>query len=126
MYQIQVKEAFEAAHRIEGYEGKCNRLHGHSWVVEAVVTGTELDSLGMLVDFKAVKQELKEVLQRMDHQYLNEMEPFLGKMNPTAENMARCFYEELAKAEIFCGNAALRSVCVWESPNSCVTYFPEE
>ncbi len=126
MFRIQVKEEFEAAHRIAGYPGKCNRLHGHSWVVEAKVAGKNLDSLGMLVDFKLVKKELKEVLDRLDHQYINEVPPFDGGWNPTAENLAKYFYEQLAGKSIFHGEARLESVCVWESPHSCVTYEPDE
>ena len=66
MYTLKVEGAFEAAHRVVNYPGKCDRLHGHNWKVEAVVRGTELDELGMLVDFKAIKNALKGVLDRFD------------------------------------------------------------
>ncbi len=128
MFEIRVKEEFEAAHRVAGYPGKCDRLHGHSWVVEAEVRGRKLDSLGMLVDFKAVKGLLKEVLDRMDHQYLNELEPFSSGMNPTAEHLAEHIYRSMAQAPLFTEqeDACLTAVTVWESPRSCVTYFPED
>ncbi len=128
MFEIRVKEEFEAAHRVAGYPGKCDRLHGHSWVVEAQVRGRQLDSLGMLVDFKAVKALLKEVLDRMDHQYLNELEPFSSGMNPTAEHLAEHIYRSMAGASLFSGqeDARLAAVTVWESPRSCVTYYPED
>ena len=61
MFEIHVSAEFEAAHRVVNYPGKCDRIHGHSWTVEAVVTGTELDELGMLVDFKLVKGRLREL-----------------------------------------------------------------
>ena len=127
MFEIRVKEEFEAAHRIAGYPGKCDRLHGHSWVVEAVVQGRELDSLGMLVDFKAVKGTLKGILDGLDHQYLNEMEPFVSGMNPTAEHLAKYIYEKVAESELFARQetAHLSAISVWESPHSSVTYFPE-
>ena len=127
MFEIRVKEEFEAAHRIAGYPGKCDRLHGHSWVVEAVVQGRELDSLGMLVDFKAVKGTLKEILDGLDHRYLNEMEPFASGLNPTAEQLAKYIYEKMAESELFAKQetANLSAVSVWESPHSSVTYFPE-
>jgi len=125
MFRIQVKEEFEAAHRIAGYPGKCDRLHGHSWIVEATVSGKELDSLGMLVDFKSVKKELKAVLDHMDHRYLNELPPFCDGRNPTAENLAKHVYEELAGSGIFRGNARLDSICVWESPHSSAAYEPD-
>lgn len=122
MYEIQVGAAFEAAHFIDGYAGKCARLHGHNWTVEAVVRGEELDALGMLVDFKILKTELKKILDDFDHRYLNELETF-ARENPTAENLARKIFERLAASEIFNGTTKLYAVKVHESPNSCVTYY---
>ena len=128
MFEIRVKEEFEAAHRVAGYPGKCDRLHGHSWIVEAVVRGKQLDHLGMLVDFKAVKGTLKEILDTLDHQYLNEMEPFASGMNPTAEHLAKHIYEKMASSALLADKKAARlsAITVWESPRSSVTYFPEE
>ncbi|MBR6266997.1 MAG: 6-carboxytetrahydropterin synthase QueD [Selenomonadaceae bacterium] len=127
MFEIRVKEEFEAAHRVAGYPGKCDRMHGHSWIVEAVVRGRNLDDLGMLVDFKAVKGTLKEILDELDHRYLNELEPFATGMNPTAENLAKHIYGRLAGTALFAENenASLAAITVWESPRSSVTYFPE-
>ena len=121
MFEIKVKGEFDAAHRVAGYPGKCDRLHGHSWTVELSATGQQLDELGMLVDFKRVRGALMEVLDTMDHQYLNELPPF-REVNPTAENLARYIYQVLAKQPIFGAQAHLQAVCVWESPHSSVTY----
>lgn len=121
MYEIEVKQAFEAAHFIRGYVGKCARLHGHNWEVVAVVHGEQLDKLGMLIDFKVLKAELKKVLDEFDHQFLNELETFTEE-NPTAENLARIIYKRLALSEIFSGSTKLYAVKVQESSNSCVTY----
>ena len=122
MYELTVRSAFEAAHFIGGYDGKCSRLHGHNWNIEAVVRGAELDSLGMLVDFKILKAELNKVLANFDHRFLNELETF-AEENPTAENLARKIFKELAASEIFSGATKLYAVKVFESPNSCVTYY---
>lgn len=122
MYTLKIEGAFEAAHHVEGYPGKCARLHGHNWVVEAVVKGKELDELGMLIDFKVMKKELAAVLERFDHRYLNELEPFAGGVNPTAENLARIIFEELAGREVFKRDSALYAITVFESPKSSVTY----
>ena len=122
MYEIEVRAAFEAAHFIEGYAGKCARLHGHNWEVVAVVRGEKLDTLGMLIDFKILKAELKKVLDEFDHRFLNELEPF-AEENPTAENLARKVFEWLASSEIFSGLIKLHAVRVHESPNSSVTYY---
>ena len=122
MYTLKVEGAFEAAHHLNGYPGKCAQLHGHNWVVEAVVKGRELDELGMLVDFKDIKQTLKETLERFDHRYLNELAPFKDGVNPTAENLARIIFEELAGNEIFKRDSVLAAITVFESPKSSVTY----
>ena len=122
MYTLKVEGAFEAAHHINGYPGKCARLHGHNWVVEAVVKGRELDELGMLVDFKDIKQTLKDTLERFDHRYLNELSPFKDGVHPTAENLARIIFEEWAGNEIFKRDSVLAAITVFESPKSSVTY----
>ena len=122
MYELTVKSAFEAAHFIRGYAGKCSRLHGHNWNIEAVVHGEELDSLGMLVDFKILKAELNKVLDDFDHRFLNDLETFTTE-NPTAENLARNVFKQLAASEIFSGATKLYAVKVFETPNSCVTYY---
>ncbi|MBO5651992.1 MAG: 6-carboxytetrahydropterin synthase QueD [Selenomonas sp.] len=122
MYTLKVEGAFEAAHNLNGYPGKCAQLHGHNWVVEAVVKGRELDELGMLVDFKDIKQTLKDILERFDHHYLNELAPFKDGVNPTAENLARIIFEELAGNEIFKRDSVLAAITVFESPKSSVTY----
>lgn len=122
MYEIEVKTAFEAAHFIRGYAGKCARLHGHNWEVIAIVRGEKLDELGMLIDFKILKSELKKVLDEFDHRFLNELEPFATE-NPTAENLARQIFNQLAATEIFNGTTKLYGIKVCESPNSSVTYY---
>lgn len=122
MYTLKIEGAFEAAHHVEGYPGKCARLHGHNWVVEAVVKGKELDELGMLIDFKVMKKELAAVLERFDHRYLNELEPFAQGVNPTAENLARIIFEELAGRDVFKRDSVLHAITVFESPKSSVTY----
>lgn len=122
MFEIHVSAEFEAAHRIAGYNGKCDRLHGHSWIVEVAVTGNKLDELGMLVDFKVVKGRLRDLLETLDHQYLNELPAFKEGYNPTAEHLAQYIYEEMAKAEFFNENVKLKHIQVWESPKSSVIY----
>lgn len=123
MYTLRVEGAFEAAHRVVNYPGKCDRLHGHNWVVEATFQGTELDALGMLIDFKIAKKALAEVLDEFDHYYLNDLPPFHDGVNPTAENLARIIFERLAMCEAVAASPAeLTALTVWESPKSSVTY----
>lgn len=124
MYELTVKAEFEAAHKIENYPGKCARLHGHNWIVEAVAKGGELNELGILIDFKVLKIELNKILAELDHQYLNELEIF-AKKNPTAENLAKVIFEKLSASEIFSGKNKLTAIKIFESPKSCVTYYPD-
>ena len=84
-----------------------------------------MDKLGMLIDFKLAKAALMEVLAALDHQYLNELEPF-RVINPTAENLAQYIYRVLEKHELFqAGSAYLAAIRVWESAHSSVTYSEE-
>ena len=122
MYTLKVEGALEAEHQLPDYLGKCALLHGHNWVVEAVVKGRELDKLGMLVDFKTVKKALNNVLDRYDHRFLNELVPFNTGVNPTAENLARIIFTELEDNEVFTAEVQLAAITVFESPKSSVTY----
>lgn len=124
MFELTVKSEFEAAHHIDGYPGKCARLHGHNWSVEAVARGTKLNDIGILLDFKTLKTELNKILDALDHQYLNELDIFANK-NPTAEILAKEVFDRLAASEIFTGTTRLAAVRIYESPKSCVTYTPD-
>lgn len=125
MYELTVRSDFEAAHQIDGYNGKCQRLHGHNWSVEAVVRGRQLDHLGMLIDFKVLKGALKNVLDEFDHQYLNELGAF-ETLNPTAENLARLIFERLSAADVIKKSSArVVAIKIFETPHSCVIYTPE-
>jgi 6-pyruvoyltetrahydropterin/6-carboxytetrahydropterin synthase len=120
MYQVRVKRHFDAAHALRGYKGKCEATHGHRYeVVVCLETGT-LDDEGLAYDFTLLKGALDPIVERLDHTYLNEVSPF-DQMNPSSENIARFFYEEL---EGSVEGARLSSVEVWESPDAWVTYWP--
>lgn len=125
MFELVVNGAFEAAHRLVDYPGKCNRLHGHSWTVELSVVGNKLNKIGMVADFKTLKALLMEALDKMDHQYLNEL-PQFKEVNPTAENLAQYIYYTLKQNEIFAENVKLNYVKVWESPKSAVIYREDD
>jgi queuosine biosynthesis protein QueD len=119
MYTLTVKDHFDAAHALVGYPGQCKDLHGHTWDVEVSVKGTQLDSVGIVYDFKDLKDNLKGILDAYDHKYLNEVAPFDG-INATAENLARVIFETLA-ARLPAG-IELAEVSVWESPIAKLTY----
>lgn len=116
MYEIKVKANFSSAHNLKNYHGKCEHLHGHNWVVEAVFAYKSLDKDGMAIDFKDAKAMLKAVLEKLDHTYLNKLK-ILKNINPTSENIAKYVYGEIKKQD-----RQLRSISVWENENSCATY----
>ena len=72
MYEIMVKTDFSAAHNLKGYEGKCENLHGHNWIVEAIFRYKGLDKAGMAVDFRIARSVLENIIESLDHAYLNE------------------------------------------------------
>lgn len=121
MYELTIKTGFSAAHRLRDYEGPCSKVHGHNWAVEVVITGKELQSNGILLDFNDVKKATSEVLTGLDHTNLNETAPF-DKLNPTSENLARWIFEELGKR---LNSATLRvsRVNIREAETSCASYF---
>lgn len=121
MYELTVKGHFDAAHRLVGYPGECAGLHGHTWDVEVTVEGAALDEVGIVYDFKALKDDLTAVLERYDHHHLNEVAPF-DSTNPTAENLARVIYGKLA--ESVGEGVRVVEVSVWESPVARLTYRP--
>lgn len=117
MYEIKIQSSFSAAHNLRNYRGKCEKLHGHNWKVEAVFAYGSLDKDGLAIDFKDAKAMLKDVLKGLDHSYLNEEGDFKD-INPTSENMARFIYSALKKKD-----EHIKSVSVWENENSCATYM---
>jgi 6-pyruvoyltetrahydropterin/6-carboxytetrahydropterin synthase len=122
MYVLTVRDHFDAAHSLRGYDGECRRLHGHTWDVEVSVEGLRLDGIGILYDFKRLKQDLRAVLDDYDHRHLDEVAPF-DEMNATAENLARVVFERLATTV----DASVRvtEVAVWESPIARLVYRPD-
>ena len=97
MYEVIVEQPFSAAHYLKDYPGKCANLHGHNYRVQITIEGETLDSLGMLVEFETIKKALAPWIEKFDHGFLNEISPF-DVLNPTAENLARFFYDECGKA----------------------------
>lgn len=116
MYEIKVTSNFSAAHNLRNYRGKCERLHGHNWAVEAAFRYRALGPEGMAIDFRQAKALLKSAIEGLDHSYLNDLAAF-KRPNPTSENVAKYIYDTI-KAR----NGNIASVSVWENENSCAVY----
>ena len=121
MYELKVISQFAAAHHLRGYEGDCERLHGHNWKVEVCVIGKKLGSDGLVIDFKVVKEATKKVLSELDHEFLNELEPF-KTLNPSSENIARYIFKSLTK-DLNSEDVTVSKVTTWESDYACATYM---
>ncbi len=120
MYKIKVISYFSAAHLLRDYKGKCESLHGHNWKVEIVVSGEKLNSSGMIIDFGQLKKMTNNVLSKLDHKHLNEIEYF-KKHNPSSEEIA-CYIFRNLKAEVSANGCSLSEVRVWENKDSCAVY----
>ncbi len=120
MYYIYKELSFSSAHRLREYHGKCENLHGHNWKVRAYLKAEELNNLGMVEDFSILKTALGEIVDKLDHQFLNDLPPF-DRLQPSAENIARYVFDELKKR--FNGpRVFVHKVLVWESEGSCAIY----
>ncbi len=123
MYQLIVHTRFAAAHRLRNYKGKCENLHGHNYKIEVYVSSNNLNSQGMVMDFKELKKYLNEVVSKLDHQYLNDLS-FFQENNPSAENIARFIYKKLK--EKLPDRVSVDKVICWEEENSGAAYFEEK
>ena len=122
MFRLTVVDSFASAHQLRGYNGQCERLHGHNWRVEVVVEGEELNDQGLLLDFKVIKGALSSILQGMDHRFLNEL-PYFQERNPTSENLAFFIFKEMEEALKTYPGARTKEVTVWESEKARATYL---
>jgi len=122
MFEVSVEQTFAAGHALRNYHGKCENVHGHNYRVLVTIEGPDLDSIGLLVDFVEVKKLIHRVVDRLDHQFINDLAPF-DQINPSAENMAKYFYDEIA-AGLGTGAVRVGAVRIWETDTSSATYRP--
>ena len=122
MFEIVVKEHFSAAHRIDGYPGSCSNLHGHNWNVEMCLRVEKLNELGMAFDFREAKKVLRDVIQKLDHTFLNDNSLLAGG-NPTAERIAMVIFDEISL--MLPKDVKIVSITVWESDSAAVKYLLE-
>jgi len=119
-YTLKVITDFASAHTLRGYPGACSRMHGHNWKVEAEVEASRLNEIGMVIDFKDIKREIRNIAGELDHYYLNDLEPF-KETNPTAGNIAQYLFKELSK-RLDAPHIKVSSITLWETERACVRY----
>ncbi len=122
MFEVSVEYTFAAGHALRGYKGKCENVHGHNYKVQLTVGGEQLNSTGLLIDFVEVRTSIKELVERLDHRFLNDLPPF-DKLNPSAENIAKYFYDELER-QIRDRGLQVQAITVWETDTTSATYRP--
>ncbi|MBF0449921.1 MAG: 6-carboxytetrahydropterin synthase QueD [Candidatus Magnetomorum sp.] len=122
MYELKIIRTFAAAHQLPLSRTKCENLHGHNWKIEVYVKGETLDQSGMMMDFGVLKKHVDQILNTLDHQFLNEL-PFCKNQSPSSEIIARYIAEELNE-RITVPGISISRVSAWESDNACATYIP--
>jgi 6-pyruvoyltetrahydropterin/6-carboxytetrahydropterin synthase len=123
MFEVTIEETFAAGHALRNYRGKCENVHGHNYRCQVTVEGAELDSIGLLVDFVELKKTVHAVLDRLDHQWLNDFPPF-NVLNPSAENMARYIYEQVVEGLKPREGVRVAAVKLWETDTASAVYRP--
>ena len=141
MNKLVTSAAFDSAHFLAGYNGKCSNIHGHRWTVRVSICGDELipsgEKRGMLIDFADLKKAVRALADKLDHTLICEscsLKPAtLSALDsegfaltevpfrPTAENFAKHFFDELKSSGL--------NVCtveVYETPENCAVYEVEK
>jgi len=121
MFEVMIERNFSSAHQLRGYRGKCENLHGHNYKIEIYARGRELNHIGLLVDFVELKEAADEVVNFLDHRNINELEPFVQELNPSAENLARFILERVAR-RVGDDRVQIYKVRCFETPTSVATY----
>lgn len=121
MFVVTVQAHYDSAHYLRNYHGKCERMHGHRYIVEAALTSDTLDRAGIAFDFVDVKRELRALSEYLDHENLNELPPF-DKIEPSAEEQARWFYQQLKEKLPEAMANGLLFIKVWETPTQYAMY----
>jgi len=124
MYEVTVERGFSSGHYLRSYKGKCENPHGHNYKVRITLRGEKLDQAGLLLDFKDLKQVMHPVIERIDHQMLNDIEPFT-EINPSAENLARFFFDETNRqlSEMTGGRVRVKDCTIYETDTTTATYY---
>jgi 6-pyruvoyltetrahydropterin/6-carboxytetrahydropterin synthase len=123
MFEVTVEDTFAAGHFLRNYKGKCENPHGHNYKIRVTLAGAELDKAGLLLDFKDLREVMRHVIERLDHQMINEIEPFTV-INPSAENLAKYFYDESnSKLQgVTKGRVRVKDVTVFETDSTTAKY----
>jgi 6-pyruvoyltetrahydropterin/6-carboxytetrahydropterin synthase len=121
MYKLNVISHFSSAHKLENYDGPCKHIHGHNWKVRIAILCHSTNEIGLTIDFGIVKKYLNEIMETLDHTFLNDLDCFKD-INPTSEHIARYVFLSFQKI-LPDKEGKVTEVEVWESDKSSVVYF---
>ncbi|MBN2693856.1 6-carboxytetrahydropterin synthase QueD [bacterium] len=120
MFEVVKEISISSTHRIREHKGGCENIHGHNWKIRVYVKAEQLDELGMVVDFKVLKNKMNQIIMPLDHTDINE-HPYFQDNNPTSENLAKYIFDELSK-EINDSRVSVSKVVVFETDTSRAIY----
>jgi 6-pyruvoyltetrahydropterin/6-carboxytetrahydropterin synthase len=125
MFEVTVEAGFSSGHYLRNYRGKCENPHGHNYKVFVTLIGEELDEAGMLLDFKLLKQVMRPTVEYLDHFMINDLKPFDEELNPSAENLAKYFYDQTSKQlhEMTAGRVRVKDCTLYETDTSFARYY---
>jgi 6-pyruvoyltetrahydropterin/6-carboxytetrahydropterin synthase len=123
MFEVSVERTFAAGHALRNYKGKCENVHGHNYRVQITVEGPQLDTNGLLIDFVELKRLTSEVIEYLDHRFINDLPPF-DVINPSAENLAKYFYDRVSAGMQSGAPTHIAEVRIWETDTSVAAYRP--
>ena len=123
MFEVSVEQTFAAGHALRNYHGKCENVHGHNYRVQITVAGEQLDSTGLLVDFIELKRLMGNVVDYLDHRFINDLPPF-DVLNPSAENIAKYFHDQVREGLDSNAPVKIAEVRIWETDTSLAVYRP--
>ncbi len=125
MFELKVRTHFSAAHRIVDHPGKCGRLHGHNWNVDVIIQSSQLNRIGLALDFSQLKEVVKEVINPLDHVNLNDLIDFSSvENNPSAEVISRhIFLQVKGRLRNQFPEVNLRRVDLYETETCSASYF---
>ena len=124
MFEVTVQDTFSSGHYLRDYYGKCENPHGHNYRVVVTLIGEQLEPNGLLLDFKLLKRILHPTIQYLDHNMINDLEPFTS-VNPSAENLAKYFFDRTSAQliEMTAGRVRVKDCVIWETDTSFARYY---
>jgi len=124
MFEVTVQDTFSSGHYLRDYYGKCENPHGHNYRVLITLVGERLETNGLLLDFKLLKRLLQPTIQYLDHNMINDLEPFTS-VNPSAENLAKYFFDRISREllELTAGRVRVKDCTIWETDTSFARYY---